>query len=136
HITVDDFGTGYSSLNYLKRFPIDTLKLDKSFVNGLPHDQDDVAISRAVIALGHSLKMTVVAEGVETEEQRAFLRSEGCDVIQGYVVSGAIPADAITVMIRQAVPSVASQETASVLRLPVPPREPAGMAAGRSRRHG
>lgn len=101
HIGVDDFGTGYSSLSYLKRFPIDALKLDKSFVDGLPGDQDDVAISRAVIALAHSLKLDVIAEGVETEEQLAFLQENGCDVIQGYIVSRPIPAPAFAQLVRE-----------------------------------
>jgi diguanylate cyclase (GGDEF)-like protein/PAS domain S-box-containing protein len=94
HIGVDDFGTGYSSLSYLKRFPIDTLKLDKSFVNGLPDDEEDAAISCGIIALAHSLKLSVVAEGVETREQLAFLRRHGCDVIQGYLLSRPLPAAA------------------------------------------
>jgi diguanylate cyclase (GGDEF)-like protein len=101
HIDVDDFGTGYSSLSYLKRFPIDALKLDKSFVDGLPHDEDDVAICRAVIALGHSLKLRVIAEGVENDEQLAFLYHNGCDVIQGYIVSPPLPADAFAQLVRE-----------------------------------
>jgi diguanylate cyclase (GGDEF)-like protein/PAS domain S-box-containing protein len=100
HIDIDDFGTGYSSLSYLKRFPIDALKLDKSFVDGLPHDQDDAVIARAVIALAHSLKLSVIAEGVETEEQLAFLHENDCDVIQGYLVSRPIPADEFAQLIR------------------------------------
>jgi len=92
HIDVDDFGTGYSSLSYLKQFPIDCLKLDKSFVDGLPHDEDDIAISQAVIAMAHSLRLTVIAEGVEREEQLAFLRDNGCDIIQGYIISPPVPA--------------------------------------------
>ncbi len=101
HIDVDDFGTGYSSLSYLKRFPIDAVKLDKSFVDGLPHEDDDVAISRAVIALAHSLKLTVIAEGVETEEQLGFLHRNGCNVIQGFIVSRALPADDFAWLVRE-----------------------------------
>ncbi|MEI6737226.1 MAG: EAL domain-containing protein [Pseudomonadota bacterium] len=90
-LAVDDFGTGYSSLAYLKLFPVNTLKVDQSFVRDLPHNQDDVAITRAVIAMAHSLKMNVVAEGVERIEQLDLLRTEGCNEFQGYYCAKALP---------------------------------------------
>ncbi len=90
-ISIDDFGTGYSSLAYLRKFPLDTLKIDRSFVIDLPENPDAIAVSRAIIGLAHSLRLHVVAEGVETQEQMDFLSVEGCEYIQGYLVSKPIP---------------------------------------------
>jgi diguanylate cyclase (GGDEF)-like protein len=90
-IAIDDFGTGYSSLSYLKKFPINKLKIDKSFIDGLPTDNEDAAITKAIINLCLSLNLKVIAEGVETQEQQDFLRDNGCRFVQGYYYSHPIP---------------------------------------------
>lgn len=99
-LAIDDFGTGYSSMSVLKRFPIDTIKIDRSFVRDLPGNSEDIAIARAIIEMGKALGLTVVAEGVETHEQGEFLREHACDEIQGFLVSKPVPADRIGELVR------------------------------------
>jgi EAL domain-containing protein (putative c-di-GMP-specific phosphodiesterase class I) len=94
-IAIDDFGTGYSSLGYLKRFPIDTIKVDRSFIRDIPADSGDMKIVRAIIAMAHALKLKVVAEGVENAEQLKFLRAQRCDSVQGYFLFRPLPQDEV-----------------------------------------
>ena len=100
-VSIDDFGTGYSSLYRLKTFPIDVLKIDQSFVRDLVIDPDDAQITGAIIGLAHNLRLKVVAEGVETDKQLAFLRARGCDLAQGFYLGHPQPADDLTRLLRE-----------------------------------
>ena len=100
-ISVDDFGTGYSSLAYLKRFPIDALKIDRAFIRDVTTSPDDAAITLAIIGLAHSLKLKVIAEGVETEDQLNFLSSHSCDEIQGYYFAKPVAPAELEAMLRE-----------------------------------
>jgi EAL domain-containing protein (putative c-di-GMP-specific phosphodiesterase class I) len=98
-VTVDDFGTGYSSMAYLKRFALDRLKIDATFIRGTPEDKDDVAIVQATIALARQFRLRVTAEGVETQAQRAFLRAHECDAIQGFLIGAPMPGQDVSAML-------------------------------------
>jgi EAL domain-containing protein (putative c-di-GMP-specific phosphodiesterase class I) len=100
-LSIDDFGTGYSSLIYLKHFPLDHLKIDRTFLKDVTRNENDAAISKAIIAMAHSLKLLAVAEGVELDAQMAFLRENDCDLAQGYLISEAIPADAFAKLLKE-----------------------------------
>jgi EAL domain-containing protein (putative c-di-GMP-specific phosphodiesterase class I) len=118
-VAIDDFGTGYSSLNYLKRFPIDTLKIDKTFVADVCKDPHDTAIVRAIINLGHALDLTVIAEGVETKEQLQYLSALECDVVQGFLFSKAVSAAAFEELLieQRRVTSLTADDT-DLIRIP------------------
>jgi diguanylate cyclase (GGDEF)-like protein len=103
-LAIDDFGTGYSSMSLMKQFPIDTIKIDRSFVRDLPVDSEDQAIAQAIISMGKALGMTVIAEGVETVEQEAFLRSHACDEMQGFLFSKPLPAKQMADLLRAETP--------------------------------
>jgi EAL domain-containing protein (putative c-di-GMP-specific phosphodiesterase class I) len=106
YLSIDDFGTGYSSMNYLKRFDVRALKIDKSFISGLPQDSENAAITRAIIAMAHGLKMAVVAEGVETDEQLTLLEQYGCDMAQGYLLGRPQSQEAIAQMLAGPLPAI------------------------------
>ncbi|OKO89478.1 diguanylate cyclase [Bradyrhizobium sp. NAS80.1] len=125
-LAIDDFGTGYSSMSLMKHFPIDTIKIDRSFVRDLPQDSEDQAIAQAIISMGKALGMTVVAEGVENAEQEAFLRTHGCDEMQGFPISKPLPAPQMAELLRPMMMPVApplqpeldlAAEEAAALRL-------------------
>jgi EAL domain-containing protein (putative c-di-GMP-specific phosphodiesterase class I) len=99
-LSLDDFGTGYSSLSYLRRFPIDEVKIDRSFINELHHNEDDAAIAAAVVAMARSLGLSVVAEGVEIAEQLAALERLGCNEVQGYLLGRPLSAEAFATLVQ------------------------------------
>jgi EAL domain-containing protein (putative c-di-GMP-specific phosphodiesterase class I) len=99
-ISIDDFGTGYSSLAYLKKLPINKVKIDRSFICNLPEDKDDAEITKAIISMSQSLNLDIIAEGIETDEQRAFVNSEGCYMIQGYLYSKPVTYDDMTAKLK------------------------------------
>ncbi len=109
-ISIDDFGTGYSSLAYLRRFPIDTLKIDRAFIRDITSDPEDAAITMAIISMAHSLKLEVIAEGVETKEQLDFLRTQGCDQAQGFLLARPMPADQLASLFRASKHACRSKE--------------------------
>jgi EAL domain-containing protein (putative c-di-GMP-specific phosphodiesterase class I) len=111
-VAIDDFGTGYSSLSYLKRFPIDYIKIDQSFVRGIPNDAEDVGIVRAIIALAKTLDVELIAEGIDTREQITFLKGEGCQEGQGYLISTSLPPERLAAFVQNATRALAPQAAA------------------------
>jgi len=118
HVAIDDFGTGYSSLAYLKHFPIEALKIDRSFVADLGRDSNDAAICAAIIAMGRQLGLKIVAEGVETKEQLQFLSTHGCTLAQGFYIAKPVEAAEMAKLLR-----LGSNETPT-MSVPMPTRKP------------
>ena len=112
-LAIDDFGTGYSSLGYLKRFPIGRLKIDRSFVSGLPDDESDAGIVQAIVSMARALQLEVVAEGVETEAQRAFLERSGCDQYQGFLFAPGLDVPAFERSLRERTERAAERTAAA-----------------------
>jgi diguanylate cyclase (GGDEF)-like protein/PAS domain S-box-containing protein len=133
-LSIDDFGTGYSSLSALKRFPVERLKIDRSFIQDLPDDEDDRAVASAVISLGQKLNLRVIAEGVETEAQVAFLRENHCDELQGYHFSRPIAAADIPALLLRQAAMVAAAAAARPVKKPQPPRRPRAVRRPQPRR--
>ena len=112
-LSLDDFGTGYSSLSYLKRFQFDVLKIDRSFVNGLPDDRDDVLLVKAILAMAKGFSLKVVAEGVENQDQLRFLANQGCDLIQGFLLAKPMNEEAYSSFLKNLQAGVEQQPSAS-----------------------
>jgi EAL domain-containing protein (putative c-di-GMP-specific phosphodiesterase class I) len=121
-LAIDDFGTGYSSLTYLKRFPIGRLKIDRSFIGGLPAEESDAAIVRAIIDIGRALRLEIVAEGVENDAQRRFLQQAGCDLYQGFLYAPALDATAFEARMgfARGLPELAHEIAGDVFVAPIP----------------
>ncbi len=100
-LTIDDFGTGYSSLNLLRHLPVDTLKIDRSFIADVPESSESCSVVIAILALGRSLRLRVIAEGVENEQQRQFLSNNGCELAQGYFLGKPVDADAVAALVSE-----------------------------------
>jgi EAL domain-containing protein (putative c-di-GMP-specific phosphodiesterase class I) len=113
YLTIDDFGTGYSSLSYLRQFPVSKLKIDRSFINDVPHSASDVAIATAIISMARHLNLKVIAEGVENEKQLAFLRTQRCDQMQGYYFSKPLSATDLPRRLRRIEVSMAEFEVST-----------------------
>jgi len=118
-ILVDEFGTGYSSLSYLKDLPVDVVKIDKSFIDGIPSSESDQALTRAIITLAHDLKLGVIVEGTETQEQIDWLFSQGCTVYQGYYFSKPIPFQEFATLLKT-FPTVFREKASQTTSVPQP----------------